>query len=96
MSLSTGQTQIIPNIVQNKVTGTQQGNTLTVAVTSGAPTNIVGANLIPQIHRQTSVSSAGILMFLRFHLFVFFYFKFDSYLLISGVLLETNSVTGAW
>ena len=74
MSLSSGQTQIIPNIVQNKVTGTQQGNTLTVAVTSGAPTNIVGANLVPQIHRQTSVSSAGTISYL--HLFFVYIFSY--------------------
>ena len=64
MGIQTGQgttTQIIPNIVQNKVSGTpqQQAGTLTVAVSSGAPTNIVGANLVPQIQRQTSVSTAG-------------------------------------
>ena len=62
--MQTGQgttTQLIPNIVQNKVSGTpqQQAGTLTVAVSSGAPTNIVGANLVPQIQRQTSVSTAG-------------------------------------
>ena len=74
VSLSSGQTQIIPNIVQNKILGTQQG-TLTVAVTSGAPTNIVGANLVlnSQIHRQTSVSTAGIIIII-FCLMVLLFF----------------------
>jgi len=49
--------------VQNKVVpggNQQQAGTLTVAVSSGAPTNIVGANLVPQIQRQTSASTGGV------------------------------------
>lgn len=78
VGLSSVQTQIIPNVVQNKVTNSiQQGNTLTVAVSSGAPTNIVGANLVPQIHRQTAVSTAGIItFFVVIKLEILSYFKF--------------------